>query len=115
MSINFSSKFLWYLSSLLLSVAILFLFLTDPYKIGPQAITVWFIVVYIALTILVAQILKIISKRSGFIRHNLIFAAVVSAVPIGLLALNSLRQLNTLDVLFVIITAIFLGLLASKK
>jgi hypothetical protein len=90
------------------------LMVTNPLALGPLGVTLWFIVVYLALSALVVLalyavkgFLHIHSTGAARLRYSQRQGLLIGGWGTGLLALSSLQQLGILDV---ILLAILLGI-----
>lgn len=86
--------------------------LSTPDSLGPVGITTWFIVLFTALSLLLASVfLKLAtSLHRGQKRHSVAMALrrsiLVSLFSVSLLALSSLHQLSVVDIVLVILLVV---------
>ncbi|MFI5240664.1 MAG: hypothetical protein ACHQUB_03070 [Candidatus Saccharimonadia bacterium] len=87
--------------------------LTNPLKIGPIGVTIWFIALLISIQGFVSLLLMLLKSRffQNIGRHKLVTSSWRQGLLVGgdltiLIALSSLRQLSWLDV--ILLTALFI-------
>lgn len=97
-------------SALALMVTLAAMILTNPSQIGPVGVTLWFLVLFIALSSVMITLLQLIKARMNL--HDtpyrrLLFSSRQGALIGGAVtifaALSSLRQLSGKDVILVVI------------
>ena len=98
-------------STLAVAALVASLFFTNPAAIGPLGVTVWFVVLFLALAGIFTLIfysaktyLRLHATGAGRLRYSWRQGMLVAGWAAGLLCLSSLRQLGVLD-------AILLGIL----
>ncbi len=90
---------------------VLSLLLTNPFELGPLGVTVWFVVMFLALASIISLImygiksyLRVHSTGAARLRYSWRQGLLVGGWLVGMLALSSLHQFGWLD-------AILLGIL----
>lgn len=88
-------------AGLLLAVLIPVL-ITTPQKIGPVGVVGWFIALYLLISLVLFKVLKAIFKQKS-LSTNLKSAFAIAFIPVVLLGLYSIGQLQPQDVILLII------------
>lgn len=90
---------------------------TNPDRLGPFGVTMWFLALLVGLTAVFSGLVHLITlwvKGSAAYYASLKTAAVVSTYLVALLALNSLRQLNVQDIVLVSLLVVLAGFYVRK-
>lgn len=101
-----SLKYLFAIALLSHSVLLLFLMTTNPYKLPVIFLLITLIWAYGCLTSLVLLVIKILRPEELFGTRQILYSAILAAVPTGMLLLRSIDQLTVKDL-------VLIGILAS--
>jgi uncharacterized protein YjeT (DUF2065 family) len=99
----------------LLFAAGFMLFTTNPDRVGPVGVTIFFFILFGIFFTVFDYIWRITTKTQRQPRYNLYFIAVLAMLPTMLLALQSLSQLQIRDVGIVILLASIIIFYISKR
>ena len=93
---------------------------TNPDRIGPVGVTVFFFLIYLwffALLELVSSLIKYKRRKDGPVNPSVtfVFTATLAGIPPMLLALNSIGQLGARDIIFVTILLLVIMFYWSRR
>jgi hypothetical protein len=90
---------------------LLLLFHSNPESIGPIGVTIFFVLIFVALITTLALIKMIMLRTTKVTIEGLVG---LSLIPTILLALRSLRQLTALDVILIVLFALLVNFYIRK-